>query len=436
MSAPDPDAPSLILGQLADQTVALERRINTVNRPGNLDGLFAFHVLRDAAMSSFTWQVNPLAGSWLDGHVDRLRNAPQLAVLGYTLTHFAASKTSAIQYLITGMRELIRRDPFPADGVSFVHDPRQLLGITLAVRIVSDELPQAHDWLLSVVEDSRFRTDDVRTETLQRQTRAMLTDAATVLTDASAIYDIAQLAWVHWVCTLGTVRLADPVTELPMIQQRILNRLLRTDIAELSVSDTALIRAATGRIIEASIDAAVLSRSHVGVILRRFSPAMQRWRWDKPNEVKNPIRWQITSEREVQDIVWMLLRAVFDDVVYEEPLPRLGHSSYRADFGLPRLGVLIEVKYVRSAGEFKKVEKEVIEDSVAYLRDRTTYTTIVVFIYDESQSTQEHDATASALRSLNHVIDVVIVSRPSHIGRLDNDRKETTDSSDRRRRGR
>lgn len=38
---------------------------------------------------------------------------------------------------------------------------------------------------------------------------------------------------------------------------------------------------------------------------------------------------------------------------------------------------------MRSAAEFKKTEKEVVEDSVAYLRDRTTYKKIVVFIYDQ-----------------------------------------------------
>jgi hypothetical protein len=32
--------------------------------------------------------------------------------------------------------------------------------------------------------------------------------------------------------------------------------------------------------------------------------------------------------------------------VDEETLPKLGHSTYRADFGIPSLGILIEVKYV------------------------------------------------------------------------------------------
>jgi len=50
-------------------------------------------------------------------------------------------------------------------------------------------------------------------------------------------------------------------------------------------------------------------------------------------------------------------------------LPKFGHSSYRADFGLPRLGVLIEVKYAHKGADFKKIENEVMIDSDAHLKN-------------------------------------------------------------------
>ena len=103
--------------------------------------------------------------------------------------------------------------------------------------------------------------------------------------------------------------------------------------------------------------------------------------------------------------------------------PRLRHSSYRSDLGLSRLGILVEIKYVRSAAEFKHIEKQVIEDSVAYLRERTHLQKIVVFICDASSSMQEHDVTTAVLLDLEHVIDVVIVSRPSHLPPPGTDRR-------------
>jgi hypothetical protein len=141
----------------------------------------------------------------------------------------------------------------------------------------------------------------------------------------------------------------------------------------------------------------------------------RRTRWTVP--VRGQIRWDIRSEREVQDIVWIMLRSVFDDVVDEDTLPKFGHKSYRADFGLPRLGVLVEIKYIYTGSneEFKAIENEVMVDSVAYLQNTDRYQEIVVFIYDQSSSVQHHDTTRQALLQLNGVTDVIIVSRPGHV---------------------
>ena len=151
-------------------------------------------------------------------------------------------------------------------------------------------------------------------------------------------------------------------------------------------------------------------------VLSRFETAMRRWRCDE-SSMKQPIRWPVTAEREIQDILWLMLRPVFDDLVDEETLPKLGHSTYREDFGIPSLGILIEVKYVRKSSDFKEIEKQVLEDSVAYLNGVTAYREIVVFIYDESASVQEHDTTASSLRGIDRISDVIIVSRPSQLAR-------------------
>jgi hypothetical protein len=413
---PDPNPADLVAGHLADQLAALEQRIGSANVPGSLDGLFAYHVLQNTAISSFTWDVNPVTERWLQQNADRLTNAPQLAALGYGLTHFGKdSGNEAKTRLATGLRQLMRRDPHPADGVTFLHDPRQLIGIVLAAVSVHDELPEMGDWLRGVIADPRLRANAARQDLIRRHIRGTLTDEASVVGSVTDIHDVTHLALLHWMTAVGTARLADPDVDLKVIQRGILTGLLHTRATDLSVPDAALLRTAAGQIIDATIDSAVLNRSHIGVVLRRFTPAMRRWRWDDPAKVKDPIRWPINSEREVQDIVWALLRAVFDDLVDEEPLRKVGHSSYRSDFGLPRLGVLVEIKYVRSAAEFKKVEKEVYEDSIAYLKERTTYKKLVVFIYDASASVQEHATTIDALLDGDHVIDVIIVSRPSQL---------------------
>jgi hypothetical protein len=148
-------------------------------------------------------------------------------------------------------------------------------------------------------------------------------------------------------------------------------------------------------------------------VLRNFEAAMKRWRWDG-DELRKPIRWPVTQEREVQDILWLILRSYFPDVVDEDTLPKLGHSTYKADFGISSLKLIIEVKFSTSKDNFKKIEKEVQEDCIPYLRD-LRYESLIVFIYDDSSSVQEHDTTRRALLEIPGIVDVVIVSRPSQL---------------------
>lgn len=67
---------------------------------------------------------------------------------------------------------------------------------------------------------------------------------------------------------------------------------------------------------------------------------------------------------------------------------------------------------MRSKSNFKEVEQEVIIDSVGYLKGSERYREIIVFIYDDSCSTEHHDETRRALIDLPGIADVIIVSRP------------------------
>lgn len=405
--------PALITAQLA----ALAQRVRQANSPGSLDGLFAFHVLHSAPGQGITWDVSPVTERWLKQNADRLANAPQLAALGYGLAHFADSPAcgDAAAELAAGLEQLMRRDPYPSDGVTFLNDPRQLLGIGLSARAVHGRNPGFGDWLRRTIADPRFRSADPRTSLIRQHVRHTLGGGEPTPSHIAGNEHAADLALLYWMATASTAHLAGTADQ-EAVRRGVLHGTLHIPAADLSVPDAALLLAAAEDIISASIDSTLLTTSHVGAILRRFTPAMRRWRYDDPAKIKGePVQWPVSSEREIQDIIWMLLRSSFDDLVDEEPLRKVGHSSYRADFGLPRLGLLIEIKYVRSAGEFKKIEKEIYEDSVAYLNDKTTYDKIIVFIYDASSSGQEHATTTEALLGIDGIVDVVIASRPSQL---------------------
>ncbi|WP_112272027.1 PD-(D/E)XK nuclease domain-containing protein [Lentzea terrae] len=77
---------------------------------------------------------------------------------------------------------------------------------------------------------------------------------------------------------------------------------------------------------------------------------------------------------------------------------------------------------MRSPSDFKKVEQEVMVDSVAYLQKTDRYREMIVFIYDESSSVEHHDLTVRELREVPGIVDVIIVCQPGVLRHRDGNR--------------
>jgi hypothetical protein len=412
---PPQDDAEPVAGLVAGQLASLERRLVEANVPGSLDGLMAYHIIGGIPVS-FDWNVDPFSSSWITAHADRIDEAPNLAALGFGLAYFSAGANPAVlDEVCGGLQRLMQRDPFQGDRLSFLYDMRQTTGIRLAVSAVGTQVPQAADWLRATLRDPRRQTAEPNDELVAGYTLAGLGCDPVKITDTAAMAP-RELATVLWMVATGTARLADPHRCVRELERTVLAEALRCNPQEQRIPAAALLLHCAERALSASIDEMVLGRSHVGQVLRRFEAALRRWRWD-PDDVRHPVRWEIGAEREVQDILWIMLRTVFDDVVDEETLAKLGHASYRADFGLPRLGVLVEAKFARKAADFKEIEQQVMVDSIGYLKNTERYKEIVVFIYDDSSSVEQHDVTYRALMEMPGVSDVIIVSRPGVLPR-------------------
>ncbi len=395
----------------------LVRKIERTNAPGNLDGLFAYHVIGNEPDFTLTWNVNSATEQWLAKNNQSLSHFHVLAVAGYALWHFEKTAPTALRKAFTdGLTMLRLRDPFPEDRISFAYQPRAFLGIALGVTTLGEPGAAYRSWLVELLDDHQCRSAIFSSALQYGYIRYRLTGETISVGDVKHYTDLQDLAMLEWSLRHKVVRFPDLQLELSRLQTQILRRSLVVDISEFDSPQGAVIWSAIHASLARSVEQLALSRNHVSMILRRFEAAIRRWRWDDSNKMKRPINWAITSEREVQDIAWVILRSVFDDIVDEETLPKLGHSTYKADFGIPSLRLLIEAKFSREASNFKKIEKEIMEDAVAYLINiKERYDRIIVFIYDHSSSVQEHALTAAALKQLPGIEDVIIVSRPSQL---------------------
>lgn len=160
-------------------------------------------------------------------------------------------------------------------------------------------------------------------------------------------------------------------------------------------------------------------------ILDGISQSMSHWTYETKQRVRSvvPRCWEIDHEYHVQNLLWTVLRPIFPDLVDEETLKKLGHTSPRYDLGIPSLHTIIEVKHMRGRGQarLKTITDEVAADHSLYLREGTGYTRMIVFIWDEQRQTEEYKTLRDGLESLSGIERVIILPRPSRMERVQED---------------
>ncbi len=156
-------------------------------------------------------------------------------------------------------------------------------------------------------------------------------------------------------------------------------------------------------------------------LLDEVRDAMSHWTYETKPRVKSvtPQQWEVDHEYHVQNLLWTLLRPVFKDLVDEQSLPKLGHTTPRYDLGVPSLRTIVEVKFMRRAGtaECRKITQEIAADRSLYLGNRTGYEKLIAFIWDDCRQTEEYATLTQGLESLEGIEKVIILPRPSRMDR-------------------
>lgn len=154
------------------------------------------------------------------------------------------------------------------------------------------------------------------------------------------------------------------------------------------------------------------------LFLERIPVGLKRWTWEEEKgRTRNsePVKWMIQNEYHVQNLLYVMLAPVFDDIADEINLQQVGQKSPRADLYLPGLHTIIEVKYRKdSKKSFSKIIGEVAEDISLYHAD-TKYrdARLVCFLWDHTRSTQEHAKFKEGVLSMDGIDACVVVSAPS-----------------------
>jgi hypothetical protein len=152
---------------------------------------------------------------------------------------------------------------------------------------------------------------------------------------------------------------------------------------------------------------------------------MRRWTWeDKPRTAGTksvPVCWHVFNEYHVQNLLWAILAPVFPDLEDEENLPSFGQKHPRFDLGVPSLRTIVEVKFARAGypSAFASIIGEAAEDASLYRSANSGYDKIILFVWDDSRSSEQHAELKQGLLKIEGIVGAVVVSRPGKMTRTE-----------------
>ena len=181
--------------------------------------------------------------------------------------------------------------------------------------------------------------------------------------------------------------------------------------------DRAVVRLAALRrlmLLEGALDVRNTTLDDLVTVLRRAPDALKRWPWESSRPNNRSVTWDVSSEYDVQALLYALLRPVFDDLVDEEHLKSIGYKHPRADLAIPRLRVIIEVKFLYRSTQsaLAGAIEQVAADTGLYLSQDNGYDTIIAVLWDNTSAVHHHATLVDGIRKLRGIHDAVVIPRP------------------------
>ena len=129
-----------------------------------------------------------------------------------------------------------------------------------------------------------------------------------------------------------------------------------------------------------------------------------------------PARWLIDKEADIQALLFAVLYPYFGGQLQDEQyLQGFGLRQGRFDFAITSLGLIVEVKVLRTSNDVNDLEAQIADDLSLYFKTENPFESMVVYIYDDRDrpEPEKHPLIQEALkRRSDRILDVVVVQRP------------------------
>jgi REase_DpnII-MboI len=86
------------------------------------------------------------------------------------------------------------------------------------------------------------------------------------------------------------------------------------------------------------------------------------------NREKGLAQWSVDREDDIRDLLYVILRASISDVTREEAIPSRAGTHRFVDLCSNTARLLIEIKWIDKKGSWKRIIKEINDDTQSYIR--------------------------------------------------------------------
>lgn len=336
---------------------------------------------------------------------------PEVASLGYLFASSGTDQHLSARFL-NGIQRLKTRDS-QANRLFFLDDVA-VLGVADGLSL----LPAATDermWLLDGIEHvaahsqwtSRMRS--LATDLIDNRGKLRVGITGDSV-DVSALEIVLRHVW------------RSPFSSISALSGDVISRTLKQLLSNTPPNTEELERVviwleALEHIIDVASQELIPTISDTARILRNVEHSFKRWKWEhQPRQgAAFASQWLVDNEYDVQSLLWAILYPIYGaELVDESYLPNWGQTQPRADLGIQKLKLIIEVKFLRDLSDFQKVEGEIGNDLGLYFKDIDLFDRMIIFIYDDcdKHQPQKYDGLRNALLKRERIEDVIIVRRP------------------------
>lgn len=356
---------------------------------------------------------NPVSDEWVNEAVatGASRTAAHVAALGF-MSHIARWPVPNTVTLADGIGWLRSRTYFvPGRPRTFERDGVAVLGVAFAIRSLHAAADPAAQWLDGLISQSLLSLDRggwewslfVAARVVLESTEnsdlvsAILPELRVALCSRGVLASYGDAGETAWQTIIGLRDLPEglPRAAIHMVAfDRLAKDALPARLARIEVED-------------------------VCRVLKGVQSSLRRWPWSEKGRTQKslPARWDIENEYHVQDMLWVILAPLFPDLDDEEYLESIGHKHPKADLAIPSLQLIIEVKFVRPRESFANVIGQISEDTGLYLAKGSRWHSIISFVWDDSQRTEEHQELRQGLMKLPGIVEAIVIPRPSKMVR-------------------